>query len=66
MDLIPSLAFTALLELHPFFASLPVDHPDYRSLYEDMTEAMRQACAEGCQDLWEFAHQHIESKRVSG
>ena len=59
MDLIPSLAFTALVDLHPTFKDMDVSSQEYRAVRDDMVAAMTQTYQEGCPDLWEFARRYI-------
>jgi hypothetical protein len=58
-DLIPSLAFTALLELHPEFPAMDISSEEYRALRDDMVAAMKLAYERGCQDLWKFAEAYL-------
>jgi hypothetical protein len=55
MNLIPSLAFTALLELHPTYAQMDVADPRGKALLRALTEEMKTAFYQGNQNLWEFA-----------
>ena len=58
-DLIPSLAFTALLELHPTYAQMDVSSDEYRELLHDMTEAMKLAYEKRHPDLYAFARDYL-------
>lgn len=59
-DLIPSLAFTALLELHPTYRYTETQDPAGIELLRSLTAAMRQAAEQRHRDLWLFAKGWIE------
>lgn len=62
MDLIPSLAFTALLDLHPTYARMEVGSAEATALMTGMIAEMREARAQQHPDLWEVASAWISAQ----
>lgn len=62
MNLVPSLAFTALLEMHPTYASMSTTDPRAQRLLGDLTADMQSALSQGNPDLWQFAEQWISDR----
>jgi hypothetical protein len=62
MDLIPSLAFTALLELHPTFGQMAMGSAEESSLMIDLIQVMRDAFRDRHPDLWQVASEWISER----
>jgi hypothetical protein len=65
MDLIPSLAFTALMELNPTYCDMSVEDVEARALTNDLTTAMRDALDKNHPDLWQFAQSWIVERTAA-
>jgi hypothetical protein len=61
-DLIPSLAFTALLEMHPTYPRLDVTSESAKSLLRDLTQGMHEALDRQDPDLWMYAKSWINNR----
>jgi hypothetical protein len=59
MDLIPSLAFTALIEMHPRYPQMTLGDPEAKSLTDGLRRAMEDAVAQRHPDLWVIAREWI-------